>query len=128
MKEIFDLMQEQATKNPKDLAAGDATEIPNPESRETETQSKVVNVSIGDPLPASASDIPPIEELKPTSPTPSVPVQKPASTTSVKPKIRQQPQAPPATVGMNSSSTGLLIFIFTAIFLALLWRRLTSLQ
>jgi ubiquitin-conjugating enzyme E2 J1 len=122
MKEIFDLMQEQASQN---HASGDSVSDVQETTQSDDTVSKPADNS-SSKLETTKSEIKPQvipEALSQPTSTPKAVIQ-PAPVNSRPQTLIQQPQP----VVVNSSSTGLLIFVFTAIFFALLCRRLTSMQ
>uniref|UniRef100_A0AC34GQP6 UBC core domain-containing protein n=1 Tax=Panagrolaimus sp. ES5 TaxID=591445 RepID=A0AC34GQP6_9BILA len=133
MKEIFDLMKEQAAQKPKDMDSKSAETVSNVEETfQSDTVEKPADTSQletkninGQPENFQETSIP---QLAPTSPPfQHIPVTNVIQPVPSRPSdLIQQQQSQPAVA--NSSSTGLLIFVFSAIFFALLFRRLSSMQ
>jgi ubiquitin-protein ligase len=117
MKSIFELMQEQASQKPIN---SDVTNDSDAKTQDT-TQSDIFGKPIDVSLPAfeSQSSAP-----QPTQVVQHIPVRTEISpaTVSSRPVLQQQ------RIVNNASSTGFLIFVFSAIFFALLCRRLTAMQ
>ena len=123
MKSIFGLMQAQASQTPKSPVSENTEDISVAENPDV-TQSDAMHDSANISLPASESQT----EVPQSTPIENnVQIETVSQQPSSSPQIilqRQQPQPNQ----QNSSSTGFLIFIFSAIFFALLCRRLTSMQ
>uniref|UniRef100_A0A914XSP8 UBC core domain-containing protein n=1 Tax=Panagrolaimus superbus TaxID=310955 RepID=A0A914XSP8_9BILA len=129
MKEIFDLMKEQASQKSKDTdsGTGDKPDSNVKEATQTDTAEKLADTSQNETQNISVQpqviQETPIPQLTPS--LQHVPAKTLIVPPSTRPSLIQQPQQ---HVVVNSSSTGLLIFVFTAIFFALLFRRLSSMQ